>query len=226
MLKRGAKGEGVSALQGSLTRLGYLTTIDGEFGPQTAENLKAFQADNSLKSDGIFGPLTEAVLSQKIAALPKSKEPTPVSNSETPWMDWLERNKGQKEIPGSKANPFIVDLFRYTSLRNHPMATSDETAWCAALACAALEKNGYKSPNSAAAAAFDKYGEESKLKYGAIVTFRRTGGSGRHVTFYVGTNSQGRLRCLGGNQGNALKESLYSKSELVSVRWPIKKTTV
>lgn len=223
LVKRGMKGDDVGKLQHSLTLMGYLTKIDGDFGPKTEANLMSFQYDHSLKVDGIFGPLTEAVVIQKLRDLRKEVEPTPVSNSETPWMDWLERNKGQKEISGTKANPFIVDLFRYTSLRNHPLATSDETAWCAALACAALEKNGYDSPNSASAATFDKYGTETELKYGAILTFRRTGGSGRHVTFYVGTDFQGRIKCIGGNQSNSLKESVYDRSGLIAVRWPVKK---
>lgn len=225
-IKFGDSGEVVRGLQHRLSIVGYLTTIDGEFGIQTEENLKSFQRDNALDVDGIYGPLTEAVLMQIMTDSHRFNiKPTPVSDSETPWMDWLERNKGEKEIPGTKANPFIIDLFRYTSLKNHPLATTDETAWCAAMACAALEKNGYASPRSASAATFDTYGTESDLKYGAILTFRRTGGSGRHVTFYVGTDSQGRLKCLGGNQQDSLKESAYDRSDLIAVRWPVKMPT-
>lgn len=223
MLRRGDKGDEVGELQHRLGLLGYLTRIDKDFDAKTEANLMSFQFDNSLKVDGIYGPLTQAVISQKLRDSRKEIDPTPVSNSETPWMDWLVRNEGQSEISGSKANPFIVDLFRYTSLRNHPLSTSDETAWCAALACAALEKNGYKSPDSASAASFDSYGTECELKYGAILTFRRKGGSGRHVTFYYGEVINGKIKCLGGNQSNSLKKSTYSKSDLVSIRWPQKK---
>jgi uncharacterized protein (TIGR02594 family) len=211
-------------MQGWLTRLGYLTTIDGIFGKQTKKNLMAFQRDNSLEEDGKYGPITHEIMRQKIAALPKNNEPSPVDDGPTPWMSWLEANVGEKEIWGHKANPFITELFRYTSLKNHPLATSDETAWCAALACAALEKNGYSSPHSASAKSFDTYGTKlSEPKYGAILTFRREGGSGRHVTFYVGTDINGNLLCIGGNQSNMLRESLYSPSKLVEIRWPIKK---
>lgn len=147
---------------------------------------------------------------------------TPPEN-ETPWMDWLYSHIGETEIAGPIANPFIVDTFYYTSLKGDPLALDDSTAWCSALACAALEKNGYLSPHSAAAASFDNYGTDSTLKYGAILTFKRQGGSGRHVTFYVGTEPTGLLRCLGGNQANSLKESIYGADNLVSIKWPIKK---
>lgn len=140
---------------------------------------------------------------------------------ETPWMTWLKVHLGETEIAGPIANPFIVDTFYYTSLKGDPLAQSDETAWCAAVACAALEKNGYVSPHSAAAIKFDNCGEACTLKYGAIMTFKRAGGSGRHVTFYV-SESEHYYRCLGGNQGNALREANFPKADLVAIRWPVK----
>lgn len=213
----------VRILQGWLNRLGYLTTIDGIFGKETQKNLQAFQRDNKLAPDGKFGDATDEIMRRKIASLPNDRNPV-VTEEETPWMTWLKAHIGEKEISGEKANPFITDLFRYTSLAGHPLATSDETAWCAALACAALEKFGYTSPNSAAAIKFDTYGTKSELKYGAILTFKRTGGSGRHVTFYVGRGHGEKLLCLGGNQSNMLKESLYSPEDLVEIRWPLRKS--
>lgn len=222
ILKNGSTGKAVEELQLNLSRVGYLTNIDGEFGSDTRNNLKAFQADHSLKADGIYGPLTQDVMAKELAGIPKSKEPTPVDKSDTPWMTFIERNMGEKEIPGTRANQFIVDCFQYTSLANTKWALSDETAWCAALANAALRKNGYKGTNSALAASFDRYGVAlDKPKYGCVLTLRHPSG-GRHVTFFAGYNSQGRMRCWGGNQSNALKESLFSKSELVAARWPVK----
>lgn len=139
-------------------------------------------------------------------------------------MNWLWDNIGQAEISGGVANSFITDTFNYTTLKNHPLSLSDETAWCAALTCAALEKNGYLSTHSASAASYDTYGETSELVYGAIITLKRDGGSGRHVTFYVDTASTGHLYCIGGNQRNALRMSTYNMSDLRAIRWPMKKT--
>ncbi len=146
-----------------------------------------------------------------------------VVEDETPWMTWINKHIGETEIPGIASNPFIVECFDHTTLAGTPLALLDETAWCAALACAALEKTGFESPHSAAAAEFDNYGIECQLKYGAIMTFKREGGSGRHVTFFSGEEDDRLLRGTGGNQGNSLKPSLFSRAQLVSVRWPIKR---
>ena len=216
------KGEEVKQLQHDLTRLGYWTKIDGDFGPKTHNSLVDFQHDNSLMNDGIYGPITAGVMNQRIAAIEVGNYPTPVSAGQTPWLDWLERNEGEKEIKGIKANPFIIDLFRYTSLKDHPLAQSDETAWCAACMCAALSKNGYQSPNSAAAASFDTYGEKSVLRRGAILTFPTNTGSHRHVTCFTGEEKNGLVECIGGNQGNKLKRSWYKKEDIEACRWPIK----
>lgn len=221
----GSKGSDVEKLQHNLSKVGYLTKVDGDFGPITHLNLIHFQMDHSLLNDGIYGPITYRVLTEKVDLLSQLPLPVPVSPSETPWMDWLERNMGEKEISGSRANQFIVDLFRYTSLWGNPLALSDETAWCAACACAALEKNGYNSPNSAWAAHFDTFGEKlTEPKFGAIITVKTNSGSKRHVTFFVKKDATGNYICRGGNQANMLKESTYNKDLIAEIRWPTKKT--
>ncbi len=161
-----------------------------------------------------------------------SKKPVEVPKAEdlTPWMTWGLAHEGEKEVSGDKANPFITDCFKYTSLKNHPMAESDETAWCAAYANAALKKNGYKGTNSAAAKSFDDYGTACELKYGAVVTIKHVSG-GRHVTFFHSWKDQSKkiAICFGGNQSNALRKSAYNLSgnkngsdEIIGVRWPVK----
>lgn len=170
-----------------------------------------------LTVDGVFGPATSAAL--KLALMPKSI-PIPVEGvigDETPWMDWMKPHIGEKEIYGSNDNPFIMDLYPDG---NYPKQ-HDEIPWCACLANAALKRTGYKGTNSAAAASFDHYGIKCEPKYGAVVTLRHKSG-GRHVTFYVGRTSKGDMICLGGNQGNALKESIFPSSELVWCGWPVK----
>lgn len=142
------------------------------------------------------------------------------SKKETPWMEWLRANIGQHEIKGKENNPFIVNLFNYTSYQ----LGNDETPWCAATICAALEKNGYESPHRADAKSFDEYGEPCELEYGAIITLRHPDGS-RHVTCFFSPIPavKSAFLGLGGNQENALKVSQYVKAEIVSVRRPVKK---
>lgn len=198
-------------IQQRLNIHGFAVTVDGEFGPKTKAAVKAFQGFMGLPADGEVGPVTAKWLK---ADPVKVERPS----GDAPWMKWVEANIGQKEISGSKHNPFIVDLFKYTTYKT----STDETPWCAAFVCAALEKAGYKSTRSAAAASFDKYGTRSDLKYGAILTFHRSGGSGRHVTFFHSFDKNGDIIALGGNQSDQLKKSVYPKSRLVACRWPVK----
>ncbi len=62
-LKRGSRGPAVKTLQTALKEQGFYTgKIDGIFGRNTMNAVKAFQRKNGLKVDGIAGPLTQAVL--------------------------------------------------------------------------------------------------------------------------------------------------------------------
>jgi uncharacterized protein (TIGR02594 family) len=214
VLKIGSSGQGVSDLQWMLCKAGFLTQIDGLFGPQTERNLKAFQATAGLAVDGEYGPISAAALASAI----KPTTPPGDVSSETPWMDWMLKFVGQHEVAGPEANPFIVDLFSYTSLANTPYAFSDETPWCAACVCAALEKNGYASPHSAGVSAFDNYGERlQKPRYGAILNL------GYHVTFFFDFKVLGYYDCLGGNQADSIKITKFPMGDVKSIHWPVKK---
>lgn len=64
-LKRGMVGEDVRKLQARLMELGYSLPkygADGEYGKETVEAVKAFQADRNLAADGIAGEKTLAAL--------------------------------------------------------------------------------------------------------------------------------------------------------------------
>lgn len=59
LLKIGSKGEDVKELQRKLTKAGYyIGIIDGIFGIVTDRGVRAFQSRNSIKVDGIVGPVT------------------------------------------------------------------------------------------------------------------------------------------------------------------------
>lgn len=58
-------GDDVTELQTQLIELGFaLAKADGEFGPATAETLRAFQRDYGLMPDGVCGPATMRALRQ------------------------------------------------------------------------------------------------------------------------------------------------------------------
>ena len=61
-MRRGDKGESVTALQERLVGLGYLAAADGQFGGGTDRAVKLFQEANGLTADGVAGPGTLAIL--------------------------------------------------------------------------------------------------------------------------------------------------------------------
>lgn len=61
-LRLGAKGARVKALQTELTRVGYATDPDGDYGPTTRRQVGAFQLDHNLTSTGEADPATIAAL--------------------------------------------------------------------------------------------------------------------------------------------------------------------
>ena len=58
----GDQGNDVAEIQGQLASLGYDVAADGDFGPATAEAVKAFQASHGLSADGLVGPTTYSAL--------------------------------------------------------------------------------------------------------------------------------------------------------------------
>ena len=57
-LERNDKGDAVEDLQNELIEAGFKVVADGEFGENTEEAVKAFQAREGLKVDGKVGPKT------------------------------------------------------------------------------------------------------------------------------------------------------------------------
>ncbi len=62
-LRYGAESSQVNQAQSRLAQLGYYKDkVDGKFGYSTYVAVKAFQAKNGLKADGIIGEVTNLVL--------------------------------------------------------------------------------------------------------------------------------------------------------------------
>ena len=60
--RMGDQGSDVAEIQGQLASLGYDVAADGDFGPATAEAVKAFQMSRGLDADGLVGPSTYTAL--------------------------------------------------------------------------------------------------------------------------------------------------------------------
>lgn len=54
----GDHGPGVTQIQNALVAQGFKVAVDGKFGPQTENAVKAFQKAKKIKQDGIVGPAT------------------------------------------------------------------------------------------------------------------------------------------------------------------------
>lgn len=65
-LKRGSKGLQTMYLQQDLIYLGYVLTQDAMFGSETENQLKAFQSDSGILTDGIYGNQTRAKMRERI----------------------------------------------------------------------------------------------------------------------------------------------------------------
>ena len=75
-LRRGDSGEDVKSVQNRLKELGYFDgKFTGNYNAATEEAVKAFQKKNSIKADGILGPVSRSVLYGKF---PVAAEPTAV----------------------------------------------------------------------------------------------------------------------------------------------------
>lgn len=138
-------------------------------------------------------------------------KPVPVADVEGYW--WVKKAReeiGTKEVPGSKDNPRIVEYHSYTTLK----ATDDETPWCSSFMCWVFGGG----TRSAAARSWLSWGQHlDKFIPGCIVIYKRTGGHHVHIGI---KKVAGGIQGLGGNQGNTVKESVYSADAVLGYRWP------
>lgn len=67
-IRRGQSGWPVHALQRALRTVGHAVAVDGDFGPMTEEQVRAFQRREALTPDGVAGPKTQGRLLQLIDA--------------------------------------------------------------------------------------------------------------------------------------------------------------
>ncbi len=65
ILRLGMRGSQVVKVQEKLSNLGFLKSVDGDFGPVTADAVKAFQKRNGLEPDGVVGGATWQLLDKR-----------------------------------------------------------------------------------------------------------------------------------------------------------------
>jgi uncharacterized protein (TIGR02594 family) len=134
-----------------------------------------------------------------------------------PWLDVAKAFEaaGINEYAGPAAHPLITGMLQaFTQLRGGKWAETDETAWCAAFACACMEMAGIDSPRHALANKWLHWGVElTEFRRGCVVVLDR------HVTFGLGIVGN-QVACLGGNQANSVCERNYQLHAVKGFRWP------
>jgi uncharacterized protein (TIGR02594 family) len=139
---------------------------------------------------------------------------------EYPWMVIARKKLGIHEIPGCKADAFIVECLESTTL-GKPDNRSDETPWCSAFANRIMQLAGYQGTNSAWARSWLDWGrepEDAEFGKGVIVILARGAVSG-HVGFLEDWDDD-RVKLLGGNQGNAVSYAWFPISRVIGWRVP------
>ena len=143
------------------------------------------------------------------------------------WLTWARAEVGTKEIVGDQDNPRIVE---YWTLGKVPLdVNDDETPWCAAFACAALEESGIRSPRTPRARGFLEKEANAKAltmaqiaecRLGAIIVLSSNrGAASGHVGILTGVTKT-HVILLGGNQGNRVCEAPFPRNKIVGIMWP------
>lgn len=139
--------------------------------------------------------------------------------SDPPWLDWAHNEIGTKEIKGSEHNERILFYLEHTTLGKYGKSR-DETPWCSAFACTAMEENGIESTQSAMARSWLGWGVECEPKKGAVVILRRGNPPSGHVGFVWDIPRPGAITVLGGNQSDQVCIKDYPRSQVLGFRWP------
>ncbi len=140
------------------------------------------------------------------------------------WLTWARAEVGTTEIAGQKHEDRVLEYWR---IGHVPLdVNDDETPWCAAFACAAIEAAeaaGYRSPRTARARGFEP-GPHTKVcdnVVGAIVVLSSDRGAASGHVGFLESVSKDRVHLLGGNQGNRVCVASFPLARVVAVVWPV-----
>jgi uncharacterized protein (TIGR02594 family) len=166
-----------------------------------------------------FASIPEPAMSLVIAA---TKAPHLNDFIRTTWLNHAIEELGEREVPGPKSNPRIMEYRRMAG--TDAFAGDDSSVpWCAIFINAMLESAGHKGSASAMARSFVKHPAFERLEapmVGCITVISSSRGpASGHVFFYTGENGL-FLQGLGGNQNDSVSIEMFQKKKLVGHFWP------
>ena len=156
------------------------------------------------------GPKTRAAYAAYIGG--ESQEPK--------WMAAARKEMGTKEFPGDADNPDVVKYLESVDTLSISAQRNDETPWCSAFVNWCMEETGIKGTENAAARSWLAWGRELTVpEIGCVVVLWRGSPSGwqGHVGFFV-KETLTTVSLLGGNQGDQVNISKYSKDRVLGYR--------
>lgn len=134
------------------------------------------------------------------------------------WYDIALQEIGQKEVQGGE-NPRILEYHNATSLH----AKEDEVPWCSAFVNWCMKQADIEGTNLANARSWLDWGVRlTSPKKGCVVVLKRGAPPSGHVSFFdsFASSDKTKLLCLGGNQGDRVKFSVYKVADVLGYRWP------
>lgn len=206
----------IKQIQEKLNALGFgPIDVDGVSGPETDAAIVRFKKSIGLAARPYLGPITLGKL------FPTAKEPT-LPNDLLPWDNELKKHLGLHEITNN------AELRKWLKSDGATLGDPAKLPWCGDTIETAirlslpdewpqtdptLRKNPYWALNWAL------FGVDSPLAFGAIATFKRSGGG--HVAELIGIDpDRHMLRVRGGNQSNSVSDTWIEQSRLHSCRKP------
>lgn len=220
LLRMGASGPAVIALQLALRDLGYALTGTGFFGPATDTAVEAFQKRAGLRVDGVVGKDTAAAIDRAKVTPGLVQQAMPAEIGRPLWLEAGIKLINVKEAPGAANNPQILEWAKAEGGSIARDYNRDSIAWCALFANHILTKVGLKGTETLWALDFAGSWPAVKLSgpaVGAFAPMKRSGGG--HIICIVGRDQHGNVMGLGGNQSDKVSILPFPQSRLDQGFW-------
>lgn len=137
---------------------------------------------------------------------------------------WYELSMGELgvlESPGAADNPKVLAYAKDAGIDK--IVNADSVPWCAAFVGAMLHRAGIQGSGKANAKSYLQWGVRlNGPVLGCVVVLDRPPHDWQgHVGFYVGRPSIGKIRLLGGNQGDMVCQADFDSGRINQFRWPV-----